>query len=145
MTGTAQGAIRQELIERSFERAAERLGDITPAVFARYYRAYPKARACFEEHGLGKPHELQGEMVAQVVFFIMEWHREFSWTRYAWASTVPHHIETLHIPPAYFIGLSDAVIDTVLDTVPADCAEERECWEALRASSHDLFASAAAG
>ena len=47
-------AAKLELIERSLERAAETVGDITAPLMARFYAAHPAAEASFEHHGLGK-------------------------------------------------------------------------------------------
>lgn len=134
---------QQALLDRSLNRAADVLGDITPHVFARYYDTFPDARRCFLEHGGTTPHDLEGEMVAQVIYLLMEWVREGSWATYIWATTVPHHVYTLHVPVTYFVGLSDAVIDTIVATIPPDCESEQRYWDEVRTATHDLVAEAA--
>src|SRR3546814_15397449 len=57
--------------DRGLTRAAEAIGDVTPAVMALYYARYPEAAASFEHHGLGKTAALEGEMVENCLYCLM--------------------------------------------------------------------------
>ena len=59
------------LIENSLTLAAERLGDITPLVMENFYARFPACQAVFERLSLGKPHEMEGEMVTQTVYSLL--------------------------------------------------------------------------
>src|SRR3546814_1037695 len=64
-------AEKMALLDRGLTRAAEAIGDVTPAVMALYYARYPEAAASFEHHGLGKTAALEGEMVENCLYCLM--------------------------------------------------------------------------
>ena len=132
-------AERRAVLERSLERAADKLGDITPHVFAAYYARHPGARADFEFHHPGKAETLEGEMVSQALYCLMEWFECPGEIEIVLLGTIPHHIETLHIEPARFADLLLQVCDTIGDTIPASEATEQEVLAGLRADMVDLF------
>lgn len=132
---------RLGLIERGLERAAERLGDITPLVMAQFYARFPDARASFVHHAAWHPERLEAEMVDNALYCAMTWFERRSEIEIIFDQSVPHHQHTLKIPPEWYGGLIGAVLDVLEPTVPGDEVEERAAWAALRAGLLDRIAS----
>ena len=116
------------LVEKSLERTADQLGDITNAVISRYYALHPDARASFAEHGLGNAVKLETEMVDSVLYCLMNWIDRPEEIRIMFGSTVPHHEETLHVHIDWFSGLVDAAVQIILETVPEYRTDEQAVW-----------------
>lgn len=131
------------LLDASLERAAGQLGDITPLVYETYYQRCPEARAKFTELYPGGAERLEGEMVEQALYCLMEWFRSPGEIEIVLLGTVPHHIETLGIEPYLFSELIIAVCDTLEATVPDNAADERAVWAELRGAMLELFKVAA--
>lgn len=129
----------QALLDASLERAAEVLGDITPHVFARYYADFPEARERFDELSLHSSASLEGQMIEQSLYCLMQWFDSPGSIRIVMTGTVPHHLETLEITPRCFIGLMDTICDVIIATIPADCPDELAVWAELREAMHGLF------
>lgn len=125
-------AERSTLAERSFERLAKQRGDITEDVLERYYTRYPDGRASFEHHGLGNRAELEGRMISTTAFLLMQWAQDPASTRIEQGTTIVHHQDTLEIGPRLYLGLIDAVLEVLFETIPEDSAEERAFWLSLR-------------
>ena len=108
------------LVNAVLERAAEDLGDITEAVLERYHASYPQARACFMHH---EPHDfakLEAEMVSEALYCLMKWPESPGEVEIILLTTVPHHADTLAVPPDLFGGLITAVSETVAASIPLD-------------------------
>ena len=134
---------KKALLQSSLERAAGQLGDITPHVMASYYARHPEARERFEVLHSGNPRRLEGEMVEQVLYCLMEWFDSAGEIEIILVTTVPHHIDTLHIRPGLFIDLIAAVCETVVSTIPPDRADERGVWAELERELSRLSSSSA--
>lgn len=130
------------LVERSLERAADALGDITAPLMARFYAAHPAAQASFEHHGLGKRDLLEAEMVGNVLYCLMTWFERPEEIRIILYDSVPHHQETLKVDASWYEGMLWAGIDLIEETLPDDAAEERAAWEAMRAGFAETIAKA---
>lgn len=126
-------ADRTALAETSMARLAEQKGDITAAVIERYFRSMPEARASFAHHGLGNQAELEGRMVAETAFLLLKWAESPAVARVEQGTTIVHHQDTLVIGPQWYMGLIDAVLCELLETIPADAPAERELWLTVRA------------
>ncbi len=124
---------RATLAEASFARLAEEKGDITRQVIEHYYRACQGARESFEYHGLDSLAELEGRMVSETAFMLMQWAADPTATRVEQGTTICHHQDTLEVGPHWYIGLVDAVLVALFETIPADAEEERAMWRAIRA------------
>jgi hypothetical protein len=120
------------LLDASLERAAEVVGDITAPVMARFYAAYPEALASFEHHSLGRRETLEAEMVDRALYWAMNWLERPGEISIQLGSSVPHHQETLKIALPWYRGLLEAVIDVIVDTVPADNQAELALWRQIR-------------
>lgn len=126
-------ADRPTLAERSFERLAEAHGDITDAVIEQYYRDNPGTRESFEFHGLGNRADLEGRMVAETVFMLMQWATDPAGTKISQGTTICHHQDTLEVGPHWYIGLIDAVLAVLWGSIPQDAQDERDMWQEIRA------------
>ena len=135
-------AAKLELIERSLERAAETVGDITAPLMARFYAAHPAAEASFEHHGLGKRALLEAEMVGNVLYCLMTWFERPEEIRIILYDSIPHHQETLKVEPGWYEGMLWAGIDLIEETLPEDAADERAAWAAMRAGLAETIAKA---
>ena len=124
---------RMALAETSMARLAEQKGDITAPVLERYYRHMPDARTSFIHHGLGNQAELEGRMVAETVFLLLRWAENPAIAKIEQGTTIVHHQDTLVIGPHLYIGLIDAVLGELLETIPPGAQDERELWLTIRA------------
>lgn len=115
------------------ERAAATLGDITPHVMSSYYRLHPEAVAVFEHHEPGNRTSLEGEMVGEIVYCLMEWLEAPGKVEVVLVTTVPHHLATLEIPAALFHDLITAVCETIAATIPAGAPAEQALWAQMGA------------
>ena len=106
----------QALLEQILESAAEMLGDITPATLELYYARYPLARQAFVEHGCGYTQRLELEMVDSALYCLMIWFARPLEVDIIYSDAVPHH-ELLNIPAEFFVGLQEALVDVIDQTV----------------------------
>ena len=130
------------LVERSLERAADAVGDITAPLMARFYAAHPAAQASFEHHGLGKRALLEAEMVGNVLYCLMTWFERPEEIRIILYDSVPHHQETLKVDASWYEGMLYTGIDLIEETLPDDVADERAAWETMRAGLAETIAKA---
>lgn len=123
---------RIELAERSLTRLADQRGDVTDPVLQAFYARHPDARASFEHHGLGQMRDLEGRMTAESVFLLLQWVEDPATARIDQGTAIVHHNDTLLVPPRWYLGLVDAALEVLLETVPADATDERDLWLAVR-------------
>ena len=124
------------LLTAILERAAATLGDITPHVMAAYYLRHPEAVAVFEHHEPGNRLSLEGEMVGEIVYCLMEWFEAPGKIEVVLVTTVPHHLATLEIPAVLFHDLITAVCETIGGTIPAAASAEQAIWAQLCREIH---------
>lgn len=124
----------QAAIEARLERAAEILGDLTAPVMAEYYRRFPAARASFAHHAPHGPERLEAEMVGNTLYYVMTWFESPTEARIYFDTSVPHHRVALDVPPDWFRGLIDTLIDVVEAAVPALDNAEQQAWDEMRAA-----------
>jgi hypothetical protein len=123
---------RSALAQRSLERLAEIGGDITEPVLEAYYREHPGARASFVHHGLGETAKLEGRMVAESLYLLLTWTENEAAARIDHGSAIVHHNDTMQIPPHWYLGMVDAVLEVLLATIPAEARDERAMWREVR-------------
>ncbi|MBK8375000.1 hypothetical protein [Sphingorhabdus sp.] len=123
---------KQQLVERSLERAADILGDITAPLMARYYAAHPAAADSFAHHGLGRRDLLEAEMVGNVLYCLMTWFERPEEIRIIFYDSVPHHADTLKVGADWYGGMLDTGIALIEETLPTDAADERAAWAEMR-------------
>ncbi len=120
-----------ELVDTILYRAAEALGDITRPVMTRYYQRFPSVWEMFEHHGGMTAHTLEGEMVDQALYCLMNWYSSRGEVEIVLLGSVPHHAETLKVPPNAYQGLLQATAEVIGDTIPVDNTEELAVWRDL--------------
>jgi hypothetical protein len=124
----------QAAIEARLARAAEVLGDLTVPVMAEYYRRFPEARASFIHHAPHGPQRLEAEMVGNTLYYVMTWFESPTEARIYFDTSVPHHRVALDVPPDWFRGLIEVLIDVVEQAVPASDAAEEQAWDEVRSA-----------
>lgn len=122
----------QAAIEARLERAATVLGDLTAPVMAEYYRRYPAARASFVHHAPHGPERLEAEMVGNTLYYVMNWFESPVEARIYFDTSVPHHRVALDVPPDWFRGLIESLIDVIEAQVPAVDDTEQSAWDEMR-------------
>ena len=127
-------AARMEQLEAILTRAAEEVGDLTEPAITRFYADSPAALEDFRHHAHGKLAQLQATMVETTLYCIMTWFERPGEIATILYGTVPHHTQTLHVVLPHFVGLLNAVIDAIADTIPAEEPAERALIEEIRNS-----------
>ncbi|HLS98255.1 MAG TPA: globin [Porticoccaceae bacterium] len=126
--------IDRELIERSFEHAAETLGDITPLTYQRFFAHFPDAEPLFDIKGPQFRNDLKAQMVRDAIYAFLEYLDTPEEVDIVFKYTIPQH-QDLDIPMVYFTGLLDAVAAVVCDAAPAsEKAATEASWRALLAA-----------
>lgn len=131
-------ADKRVLLETSLERAAEEIGDITKPVIDLFYTRFPNSREAFERLWPNHRANLEGEMVEQTLYCLMQWLDSRDEIEIILSGSVPHHNTTLQVPPQWFGGLIDATADVITATIPADRADEQAVWQELRAGLRQI-------
>jgi hypothetical protein len=121
-------ATQNDLLEAVLERAANRLGDITPLVIERFYQQFPDARETFRSLSAAYGAALEGEMVERTLYCLMSWLHSPGEVEIVLMDSVPHHAATLGVPPAMYAGLLDATAATIAETIPPHRSQEVELW-----------------
>lgn len=129
---------RQKAIEARLERAAAAIGDLTAPVMAEFYRRFPAAKASFAHHSPRDPARLEAEMVGNTLYYAMTLFERPEETRIYFDTSVPHHRVALDVPPDWFRGMIEVLIDVIETAVPARDAAEDLAWRDLRARLVDL-------
>lgn len=132
-------AEKTALVEKILMRAAEQIGDVTAPAMAVYYERHPEALAAFEAHGLGKREHLEGMMIENSLHCLMNWVESPGEIEILLSGSVPHHNDTLHVPPQLYTDLIEATADVIADTIPADNADELSVWREVRNDLRDVI------
>lgn len=134
---------KRALLDVSLERAADTLGDITPHVMSLYYQRHPDAIADFDRLSPKGRAALEQQMVEQSLYAIMDWLRASAEVEVVFLNAVPHHAAVLDIRPDLFSELLTAVCDTLIGTIPNDCADELALWRELKSAMTALVKTCA--
>lgn len=130
-----------DVAERSLVRLAEQRGDVTQEVLARFYRAFPDARESFAYHGLGEKAALEGRMVGETAFLLLQWSENPAAAKIDHGTALVHHHDTLKVGPQWYLGMVDAFLTVLHETIPTAAVEERTHWEKLRDELAQFFGS----
>lgn len=134
---------RTALVEQTLLRAAERLGDVTAPVLAAYYQRVPESKAAFEHHAGVNRSQLEGEMVENSLYCLMTWFESPGEIEMLLAGSVPHHEETLQVPPHWYEELLEATAEVIAATIPVDQSDELAVWDELRRDLRTLIRNSA--
>ncbi|MFA5493893.1 MAG: globin [Porticoccaceae bacterium] len=132
--------IDRDLIEASFEHAAETLGDITPFAYQHFFARYPQAEELFLCKGAQFKNDLQNQMVRDAIYAFLEYLDTPDEVDIVFKYTIPQHLD-LNIPMLYFNGLLEAVAEVVCGATPeAGKAATEASWKVLLESIEELVA-----
>ncbi|MFT3931869.1 MAG: hypothetical protein QM709_16395 [Spongiibacteraceae bacterium] len=136
MMNTAEKAT---LVENTLTRAAEQIGDITPAVMEIYYREHPEALAAFEAHGLGKRSHLEGMMIENSLHCLMHWLQSPGEIEILLSGSVPHHRDTLQVTPQLYSDFLETTAEVIAQTIPPANEAEAAVWNDVRQDLRDVI------
>lgn len=119
------------MVEDILFRAAEHIGDITEPVMENFYKRSEGGRELFELHSRHM-NQLEGLMVEQSVYCLMQWFKSPLEIEILLHDTVPHHRETLNIPTSAYKDLLIATADIIGGSIPAENGTEKAVWNELR-------------
>ena len=115
-------------IERSLEVAAERGGDLTPAVYARLFARHPEMEAQFVRDTNGA---VRGEMLQRVFEMVFDYIGEGAYAEGMIRNEVVTH-DGYGVPPDVFPLFFDAVADTLREAAGEDWTPAMTCaWDQL--------------
>lgn len=134
---------RTALVEQILLRAAEQLGDVTAPVLTAYYQRAPESKAAFEHHAGVNRSQLEGEMVENSLYCLMTWFESPGEIEMLLAGSVPHHEETLQVPPHWYEELLEATAGVIAATIPVDQSDELAVWDELRRDLRTLIRNSA--
>lgn len=118
--------MQAELVELSFELAAERCEDLTPLVYARLFRENPEMEALFWRDS---NNQVKGEMLSRVVRAILDFVGERLYAATLIQCEVITH-EGYDVPPKVFGLFFGTVRDTLRELVAADWSAEMDAaWD----------------
>jgi hemoglobin-like flavoprotein len=122
-------------IERSFELAAERCGDLTPLVYQRLFAAHPEARALFRTEG-SEP--VKGSMLMLTIEAILDYVGERS-GRYRMIQCEAVSHDAYGTSRDLFVTFFAAIADTLRDVLGSDWSDEIDgAWRELLAELDTL-------
>lgn len=131
---------KAELLNKGLERAAEKIGDVTPLAMRKFFDRFPESEAAFDLHWSGSRRELEGQMVENALYCLMTWLDDPQDIVCLLTDSIPHHKLTLKVKPSWYAGLIDATAEAIVETIPKGCADEFPVWRALRDDLSKLVA-----
>jgi hemoglobin-like flavoprotein len=116
------------LIQQSFELAAERCEDLTPLVYRRLFRQHPEAEAMFRSEGSDP---VKGSMLALTIDAMLDFAGERSGHFRLIACEVSSH-DAYGTPRELFIAFFGVIAQTLREVVGTDWSPEIEdAWQKL--------------
>jgi len=124
-------------IERSFEIAAERYGDLTPLVYKKLFREHPEAQAMFRSEGSDL---VKGSMLALTIEAILDFVGDRSGRfRMIECEVVSH--DAYGTPRDLFVAFFGVIAQTLHEILGADWSPEiGEEWRQLLAEIDQFVA-----
>lgn len=115
------------LIERSFEGAAERGGDITPLVFERFFALAPQAEALFDQDALDP--QGRGRMLAEMLTILVDQARGEGYVAPTLATIAADHVAYGVADHGLYAVWLEALTGVVRDlNGPGWSAEMADAW-----------------
>ena len=125
------------LIERSFEIAAERCEDLTPLVYGRLFDAHPEARAMFRTEGSDL---VKGSMLALAIDAVLDFAGERSGHFRLIESELASH-EAYGTSRELFVAFFGVIAQTLREILAADWSSEIDAaWRQLLGDIEALLA-----
>jgi hemoglobin-like flavoprotein len=120
----------ENLIERSFELAAERCEDLTPLVYCRMHATHPETQTMFRSEG---SELVKGSMLAMTIEAILDFAGERSGKFRMIQCEVASH-DAYGTPRELFISFFGVIRDTLRDILGREWSRDMdEAWEGLLA------------
>src|SRR6059058_5585048 len=130
----------ENLIEQSFELAAERCEDLTPLVYDRLFREHPEARTMFRTEG---SELVKGSMLALTIEAMLDFAGERTGHFRLIECEISSH-DAYGTPRDLFIAFFGVIARTVRDILGEDWSPEIDAaWRNLIAEIEALVAQAA--
>jgi hemoglobin-like flavoprotein len=127
------------LIEYSFELAAERCRDLTPAVYGRLFREHPEAEAMFRREGGDL---VKGSMLALAIDAIMDFAGDRSGNFRMIECEMQSH-DAYGTPPKWFVEFFGVIADTLREVLGTEWSQEIEqAWQKLLGELDRLLSQA---
>lgn len=127
--------MQAELVELSFELAAERCEDLTPLVYARLFRENPEMEALF---WADTQHQVRGEMLSRVVRAILDFVGERLYAATLIQCEVVTH-QGYDVPPQVFGLFFGTVRDTLRELLAGDWTAEMDAAWAKTLTELDYY------
>jgi hemoglobin-like flavoprotein len=125
-------------IERSFELAAERCGDLTPLVYRRLFDAHPETRTMFRTEG---SELVKGSMLALTIDAILDFAGERTGHFRMIAAEISSH-DAYGTSRELFIAFFGIIAQTLRDIVGADWSDDIDAaWRKLLGDIESLVAA----
>ena len=122
-------------IQRSFELAADRCGDLTPLVYERLFRKHPEAQKMFRTEGSDL---VKGSMLAMAIEAILDFAGERAGHFRMIACEVLSH-DAYGTPRELFFGFFGIIAETLRDLLGEDWSPQTdEAWQKLLADLQDM-------
>jgi hemoglobin-like flavoprotein len=126
------------LIERSFELAAERCEDLTPLVYRRLFEAHPEAQKLFRSEG-SEP--VKGSMLAMTIDAILDFAGERTGRFRMIAAEVSSH-DAYGTPRELFVAFFGIIAQTLREIVGSDWSDDIDAaWRELLADIESFVAA----
>jgi hemoglobin-like flavoprotein len=131
----------ENLIELSFELAAERCGDLTPLVYERLHRDYPETRGMFRSEG---SELVKGSMLAITIESLLDFAAKRRGKFRMIECEISSH-DAYGTPRDLFLAFFTVIAATLRELLDADwSAEMDEAWQRLLAEVECFVAESCA-
>lgn len=134
---------KRELAERSIERAAEVVGDITQPTLDRFYARFPEAKAAFLRLAGNDCDRVEARMVENCLYCMMYWFGRPGEVRGVIEDQIPHHIRTLEVSAQWYWEMLHASLEVVMETIPPEAQDEIALWSEMSEGLKAMIANAA--
>lgn len=120
--------VSADLIEKSLELVAERIGDPTPLVYRRLFEANPGMRELFM---LDRDDSVKGQMLQQVLEAVMDFVGPRGFADGLFATEWLNH-QGIGVPSEQFIQFFSVLVDTFREGVGAEWTDDYDAaWRTL--------------
>lgn len=135
---------KRELADRTLERAAEIVGDITQPTLDRFFARFPEAEAAFVRLADVDADQVEGRMVENCLYCMMEWFGRPGEVRGVIEDQIPHHVRTLEVSAQWYWEMLRASLEVVSEIIPPEAPDEAAVWAEMSEGLRTMIFAAAA-